>query len=495
MEHFLAQWLHPELGLPVTNFIRTAYGILLIFFLVFNLPLRKRFFISEKWDGYAQSSPVTNVTHHPALSTVLLISWFGLALMLATGYLAPWAALLNLCLCRYFFVSMRWKSLTRGLGAPGFMNYWLGAAVFLLEFTRTYTPEVFSLALFVLQMDFAFIMLSSGIYKWTAGYPHNHGMELGMVNPQWGYWWKFYREKSPQHWIFYVLNQLAWSLEVLAALLMFLPSTRFWGGVVIIASFIFILTQIRLGTLCYVVMIGGVLFFEPGSWGEYLIVNYLPGLPHATTLWFSPPPILGQGLQVLLWAYLLLLPLAHTGLYLNFYGHRRLPGPLQAVLERYTNFFGIIIWRVFSVDLTCFFIRIYQQDEQGQRTLLSRYGDWRLPRFNHVAECITITSIFTTLKYYPSNSQLFQERLLRYAKTLATAHAGALMFEYVVLEKTPTCFVAVPVAEFTVDSQVQTLQEHILDPERYASIRLPHQTSPVKECVRPGSYVPLKAKP
>ena len=31
-------------------------------------------------------------------------------------------------------------------------------------------------------------MLAAGVYKLLAGYRHGDGMELGMVNPQWGYW-------------------------------------------------------------------------------------------------------------------------------------------------------------------------------------------------------------------------------------------------------------------------------------------------------------------
>lgn len=38
----------------------------------------------------------------------------------------------------------------------------------------------------------------------------------------------------------------------------------------------------------------------------------------------------------------------------NFYAGRSLPAPLQHALQRYTNLFGIIIWRV----LVNFFIRI-----------------------------------------------------------------------------------------------------------------------------------------
>ena len=86
------------------------------------------------------------------------------------------------------------------------------------------------------------------------------------------------------------------------------------------------------------------------------------------------------------------------------------------MLERYTNLFGMIIWRVFSVDLVNFFIRVWREPrEGGERVPVSRLGSW--PRFNHVGEMICLTSLFTTLKYYPSNDAIFRERLLRYART------------------------------------------------------------------------------
>ena len=49
----------------------------------------------------------------------------------------------------------------------------------------------------MLQVDLALIMLSAGVYKFTAGYPRNHGMELGLCNPMWGYWWKWYAARPP----------------------------------------------------------------------------------------------------------------------------------------------------------------------------------------------------------------------------------------------------------------------------------------------------------
>ncbi len=59
------------------------------------------------------------------------------------------------------------------------------------------------------------------------------------------------------------MNQLAWGTEVVAALLMLIPATRELGAVLLILSFLFILTQIRLGFLCEMVMVCGVLYRGP----------------------------------------------------------------------------------------------------------------------------------------------------------------------------------------------------------------------------------------
>ena len=123
------------------------------------------------------------------------------------------------------------------MGAPGFMAYWIGGAVFLLEYTFWYAPELRAFALLVLQVDFALIMLSAGIYKYSAGYSLNNGMELGLVNPAWGYWWRKYAQVRPSHWVFRFMNQTAWMTEIAMAVLMIFPPTRLWGGLLMAMSF------------------------------------------------------------------------------------------------------------------------------------------------------------------------------------------------------------------------------------------------------------------
>src|SRR5215831_9811723 len=451
----------PELSPAAQAFVRVAYGLLLLGFLGMTVPHARRFFLSERWGGYAKSAPDVDAIQNPIVGALVIALWIASALCLVLGRWVFAASLITLLLCRYFFVRMRWKGVARGLGAPGFMTYWLAAAVFLLELTARVAPDVRSLALLTLQVDFAFIMLSAGLYKLSAGYARNHGMELGMVNPEWGYWWRFWKRVPPAHWIFRLLNHLAWSTEIVAALLMLIPATRLLGAALIMASFVFIATQIRLGMLCEMVILCGVLFFPPGSAPDQIVTRLLTGAIDAGvgTTW----PAVAGPLVALLWAYLALLPLAHGGLFYNFYLRRSLPPPLQRALELYTNFFGIIIWRVFSVDVVNFFILIHREPRSGgARTLVSRHGWTGGLRYGHVCESITVTSLFTTLKYYPSNDAVFRERLLRYARTVPCAPNERLVFEYLSIGKTALGFEFTPVAEYTVDFADGTVQERIL---------------------------------
>ncbi len=480
-------------------FIRIAYGLLMLGTLLWALPHWRRFFVSERWGGYAESSREIDFIQNPVSTFLIAVLWFSCVALLTLGYWTTAAALGNLIFCYYFFVRMRWKGILRGMGAPGFMAYWLAAVVFLLEYTLHYQPSLTSLVLLVAQVDFAFIMLSAGIYKYNAGYASNHGMEGGMVNPQWGYWWWIYQKLSPQHPLFPFLNHMAWSLEVLAGVLMLLPPTRFIGALLMLGSFVFIATQIRLALLCEMVIVCCVLFFYPGSYGDQLISLVVPAsfaTPPATVAAPSVlPGMVGKLLELLLWAYLILLPLAHAGLFYNFYKGKSLLGFMQRALEVYTNLFGLIIWRVFSADHTNFFLRVYERPRASssvnERAVISRMGlrNGSL-RYNHVAESIVLTTLFTTLKYYPSNNQLFQERLLRYARTVRHSPDSVLDFDYVTIKKANGRFEFVTVATYTVDVAEATISESLFD--QSFSVRATLSGSPVREGVRPGSYVPLK---
>lgn len=477
----------PELSVPAQNFFRMAYGILLFASTIMAARHGRRFFMSERWGGYAKSSWDVDLVQNPVVYPLLITAWLSCAALLIVGVWPVAAAFVNLLFCRYFFVHMRWKGILRGMGAPGFMTYWLAAVTFLLELSLHYANACRPLAVLVCQVDYAFIMLSAGIYKFTAGYPQNEGMELGMANPEWGYWYRFFSSLPTGHWIFRTCNHLAWSTEVVAGILMLIPPTRELGALLIIGSFIFIATQIRLALLTEMVMVGAVIFFAAGSTCDRVLA-YLPSIGPAEAA-VAYAPVCETLLTIGLLGYLVCLVPAHAGLFWNFYGKRALPGAWQRVLEAYTNFFGIIIWRVFSVDVVNFYVQIYAaKDADSERkriTDFSKVGG----RFNHVAESITITSIFTSLKYYTSNQALFHERLLRYARTIPEAQHSLLIFQYVSMRKTGDAIAHIPVSEFHVDVRSGAIKEVTL--EEYDLLRRAHAASPVREGVRPGSYVAL----
>ena len=237
-------------------------------------------------------------------------------------------------------------------------------------------------------------------------------------------------------------------------------------------------------------MLCGLLFLPSGSVTDGWLGAVLPAWALSGAATSGAPTAFGEMLAAGLWAYLALLPLAHAGLYFNLYARKRLPRPLQRILEAYTNFFGIIIWRVFSVDLVNFFIRIYREScSDHGRTLLTEYG-WRGGfRYSHVGESITLTSLFTTLKYYPGDADLFRERLLRYARSVPCLPDAVLVFEYVSVLKHGSRFVFEPVAEYEVDPRAGRVVERIARPD--VSVGAVHPASPVQVGLRPGSYAPL----
>ncbi|HEX8027871.1 MAG TPA: hypothetical protein VF491_05390 [Vicinamibacterales bacterium] len=486
-----APWTAPGVGPAVADAMRIGCGLLMLLTLIRLVPDARRYFLSERWGGYGERGWRVDLIQNPVVMPVTMAAWMAACVAMIAGWYPTIAATVNLACCYYFFIAMRWRGVLRGLGAPGFIATWLGAAVFLIDLSRRHIPELQGLAIFVLQIDFALIMLAAGIYKLLAGYRHGDGMELGMVNPQWGYWGPQWSRLAPTHPLFGFFNQMAWGTEVVAAVLMLIPQTRFIGGAMILLSFIFIATQIRLGFLCEMVIVCCLVFFHPGSAGDVLIAGLLPSATAPGVTLVSP--WMSRILWTALWGYVILLPFARFGQSYNMFAKKALPGAMQALLDFYTNVFGLILWRVFSADHTNFLIRIYELKASGQRSLLSAWDEHRrfFARFNQVGEAIVVTTLFTALKYYPSNNAIFVDRILRYARTLPKQQDSRFVFEHVTVAKNADGFELRPAAEFTVDVAANTVTDVTLDPTR--SVRAPVKGSPLHEGTRPGSYVPLKS--
>ena len=107
-----------------------------------------------------------------------------------------------------------------------------------------------------------------------------------------------------------------------------------------------------------------------------------------------------------------------------------------------------------------------------------------------MAECIAVTSVFTTLRYYPSRRGIFTERLLRYARTIPHAADERFVFEWVAVVGQPERFAFVSVAEYTTDEAAGHVGEVVLSDA--VSVHAPAPASPVHEGASPGTYAPLE---
>ncbi|HWM79187.1 MAG TPA: hypothetical protein VNS56_16530, partial [Methylomirabilota bacterium] len=133
-------FLHQTLSPAAQSLFRCGYGVLLLLTLVQAVPQARRFFVSERWGGYARSERRVDLVQNRYLLPVIMGVWVSCAALLIVGHWTVMASLVNLVLCRYFFIAMRWKGVLRGMGAPGFMTYWMAACVFFLEYGAAHDP-------------------------------------------------------------------------------------------------------------------------------------------------------------------------------------------------------------------------------------------------------------------------------------------------------------------------------------------------------------------
>lgn len=482
----ILEGLLPQISTNTQAFVRIAYGLLLLGVLALTWPHRSRLLVSKTWGGYGDEDRFEHLLQNPRATPLVVALWSLCALCISSGFCILPAVTLNLLLCRYYFIDLRWKSISRGFGAPGFLTYWLALAICLLEYTSVFAPSCQPLALLLLQVDFALIFMSSGIYKLTAGYAHNEGMEYGMVNPQWSDYCKLFIRIPPSAFVFRFANHCAWSIQVIAAACMLYPPTRLLGAAMLFFSFAGIGIIIRLSLLCPMIMLATFLYIPKGCFLDNVIAAIpFTNFQHAT---FTARP-LEYAVSWVLILHLCMIIATHATIYFNFYARKRLPDKLQNFFDAYANKFGIILWRVFSADLTNFFINIYQP-KNGERILVNDFSAPGYNRYRYVCESIVLTSLFTTRKYYPNNTELIAEKLLRYARTLPAEHGEVFEFDYISVAKQSNTFVYNLDARFKVNVKTGEVGEETLGA---IDTKAPHKHSPVHAAARPGSYAPAKA--
>jgi hypothetical protein len=377
------------------------------------------------------------------------------------------------------------------------MSHWAALWIFLVELGRQLdgTGWLVGQIFMALRMDFAFIMICAGTYKAAVGFFRGNGMEFGRVNPIWGYHWKYFSQKNPAGFYPKLMNFLAASGEILAGILLLVPHpwSQIPGALVVSLSFLYVSFFIRLGRLASLMVLLPILYHPEILTSAMNGAGVIVRLP-SSSLFFLAIPI---------WAYMALLPLIKGTQYYNLFANRVIPKHLQSLVTIMADRIPVIVWRVFTPDVINFFVRIYAL-ENGRKTLVVgednvySYRDWKRLwfklRFLHVTESIALVSVFTTLKYFPSKPSLFEERLLRYARSVATdlsTSYSQMEFEYVAILKASQGWIYRPACTFLVDLAANKISKRILDPELDPAS--PALFSPVRESIRPGSLEPLTA--
>lgn len=427
--------------------------------------------------------------------------WVGSCLSLLLGFYPLVGAILLFPLFRRIYIKGRWKTLFRGGGAPGFMSHYSMLFITLFELARWLDPALrLEHAVWTMfRVDFGVVLACSGTYKSLSGYLKDEGMEYGLANPIWGYEWKLFKRLSPRNLFLRAQDRMAALSQILMGLLLALsplyPPLGWIGAVMCIGTFFYLTFTVRLGRLAPLMMIVALPYLPN------LGVRLAGGLTLARDL--SPvalPGVWVELLGALTCAYIALLPLVKVMQYTNLFLSRRFPQPLQALLTRYANWVPIIMWRVFTPDVTNFFIRIRSVDPQsGVSTAIadetsaysySARSPWALKlRYLHVTESIAVTTVFTTLKYFSSQRELFEQKLIAYAHTVGD---GIFEFEYVAILKGETSFDFLPVSRFRVDTRTDQITEQKLVPD--FDYRAPAAYSHIKETVGYGTYVPARAR-
>ncbi len=471
-----------------------AMGLLFLLDLLFYLPIFRVGFSRREAENFR--------TDDLGFRLVLLGVWLmALALWFAPLPGARLAGAFALTLIfRQYFIAQRWSSVRRGFGAPGFMSHWAARVVLLIELVRAIDAgSTLSLLFATIRWDFGWIMICAGTYKLLVGYLRNNGMEYGRVNPIWGYHWWLFRHVSPHGLIPVVENYLACLVEIAAGVLMVVPSVdaQVLGAVGITLSFAYVGLSIRLGRLAFLMAV--LPFF---LWPS---VQASANAGPVWALGAAVPAAVPTAIRACLWIYIVLLPVVKVTQYVNLFLNRTLPQPLQRWITRYANWVPIIMWRVFTADVTNFYVRILGCDERGDTiepiVTEASYGigDWRRWRFKlrllHVGESIALVSVFTTRKYFPSNVELFNDKLRRYASSLLLDWGRTyplLRFEYVKVHKAGDHFEYLRLGDYVLDTRTGDVREERLAPG--FSFTATADYSPIREGAAPGSMEPKTAR-
>jgi hypothetical protein len=378
--------LSPNILIPIVHF---AY-------LVSLFPVRRLIFYgTDYYGGILSNRYSANLIKGRHLQLVYPI-WLLCAAIAVIAVSKPIFQVVAIFIClifsRIFFIELRFKTIYRGCGAPGFMTYWILLYFFLIrtfEISKVDKSQLISLML----LDLSLIFWSAGIFKYRAGYLSGKGIEFGLANPMWCRNYRFIRiHLGPSVTKF--LNLSAVIVEILISLLLIQGADILvFAGLFLLVIMFITLIPVRLGLLT-LTMINI----------PFCIFLYLISIQSLDSTGRQAPGLT----LIILHIYGVLLVFANIWNWLSFYSF---PSPvvvrqIGGLCQRMT---GAIIWSVFNANITENFVQV--EFSQSRKKVQS----WESPALRiqrNVHYNIMLANLALFPHYFPSLKDDFQDRVL-----------------------------------------------------------------------------------
>jgi len=390
-------------------------------------------------------------------------------------------------IANYFFVFLRFSNIGRGMGAPGYFTFFSNLIGFILSIgellDNAMAKNIFHHGLLSLLGG---IFLVSGIYKISSGYTYknSYGINIGLCNEMWAYKPQLFRKIPPKSFVYRIAQLISTWGEICGGLLLICGFFSKIGSVILMIMFFGCGLFVRLGLLIPQIIFCLVLAFVEFK-SESNTPNNFGALFQVSTNSAQ------NFLSLFLALYFIVHILGEFLTYLYFLDQSELfkiPGVARAgkIAHYYSKYFGTILWRVFTPDITGLHVNIYLVDIEKKRRLISDWGRRGCFRFRYVGEAITVASIFTTLRYWPTDSNLFNARLLAYALTLKTDNVREIDFDVsrVKLERDESSLELV--SRFIVNIDEKKVREITLNAN--FDLRKPEQFSSLNPNSKMGQY-------
>ena len=369
--------------------------IINLFQYVLLIPNYKLIFSEKKFGGYLDRKKMSLKFESELVTVVWILLNFLLLLEIEKIY----TSFMLLLFCYYYFILHRFTSISRGMGAPGYFTFFINKINFLIILVSEYFPNSLNYLVNFISTEIGLIFVVSAVYKIKSGYLTDRGINIGLVNPQWSYFPNFWQKISPFSIKFKILNFLSIYMELLGGIFLCIPKTQVAGFTLITLTFLAVATTVRLGVLCIQIILSVSIVFINTLETKNLTYRH-------------------DVLKIILFIIIIAEIISYLVNFMILTKEYNFKFIIRRFVQFMNKYYGISLWRVFTSDITSIYVEVYAKNQFGEYKLLSEWDKWNCFRYRNVGESITITSIFTTLKYFPADSNLFENKLLTHSYSI-----------------------------------------------------------------------------